>query len=38
MELIDRTEHEEEGIAWVTELYGIDGIIYATNTYRREEC
>jgi len=33
MELIEIIENEIDGIVWVTERYGIDGIIYSENTY-----
>lgn len=37
MELLDSKEYEEEGTVWVTEQYGINGVVYATNTYRSEQ-
>lgn len=35
MELIERIEYEEDGIVWVTERYGIDGVVYSTNTFKK---
>ena len=37
MELINTFEAvDENGIIWVTECYGIDGVVYYTNTFKKE--
>jgi hypothetical protein len=37
MELINTIEAvDENGNIWVTECYGIDGVIYSTNTFKKQ--
>ena len=37
MELIDKIEFtDDNGVIWITESYGINGVVSATNTYRKE--
>lgn len=37
MELINITETiDENNIIWITEYYGIDGVVYSTNTFKKE--
>ena len=37
MELINTFEAvDENGIIWVTECYGIDGVVLSTNTFKKQ--
>lgn len=36
MELIETFEVEIDGVIWVTEKYGINGVVYSENTFRKE--
>ena len=36
MELIETLENDIDGIVWVTERYGINGIVYSENIYPKQ--
>ena len=36
MELIEILETEIDGIVWVTERYGIDGVVYSENIHPKQ--
>lgn len=37
MELIETLENEIDSIVWVTERYGINGVVYSENTHPKYE-
>lgn len=37
MELIDKIEFtDDNGVIWITESYGTNGVVTTTNTYRKD--